>query len=359
MTSVARMFGTASFVFVVAAWPGVSSAQPQATVVLATPDEALQHALSSALQPWDIGVTTVEEPAPGASMPGAAERGRWLSTRHHALAAVWISESEAGFALWIYDGARGQVVATPLASGPPFDDVMAAEVALTVKAMLRRGPVLGSRGPDRGSSEVVSRPLPQDAPTEPSVHEEPPDEAAAHGPASDVWAVTVGGGARGLATAPQQVEPRFFVAASWWPAALEEVLGVAVAAFSGPGVEVQSGGLRGHWTDTSLVLGLQVRGSVGPLDLGLVGWAGAHLTTLEGALPAIEQRVSRLDAGPLLGLDGEIGVRLDPRLRLGLLLGGTFPLMPTTYWVGRDVAMEVSPVNLRALLALELSLTAP
>jgi hypothetical protein len=326
--SLGHRWAIASFV-ALALLPAAAGAQD--AVVLVDADPALEDALAVTLAPWGTDVRAVPGESPGSMMPGSAERGRALSEAHRALAVVWVSRSDDGFAIWIYDARHDRAIARPLPNGPPFDGATAAEVALMVKTLLRHGPVAPEAAPDAAAPETA------------------PLEAA-------LFWLSVSGGPRFFATAPDAVDARFGLSLSFWPRELESHLGIGLRAVSGPGIAVSAPRLSGHFTDTELSIFVAGRVAIaGPLELAGAAVIGVHLTTLEGRVdPA--QRASELRADAIVGADAELAIGLDRRVRLALVFGTTLPLNAQRYFVGPDLALEVSRANLSVTLALGVGL---
>lgn len=82
-------------------------------------------------------------------MPIAVDRARDIARDERADVLVWVSASDAGHALWIYDVASDHASARELEISPPFEPATAAAVALAVKTLLR-GTVIAR--PPRGSA---------------------------------------------------------------------------------------------------------------------------------------------------------------------------------------------------------------
>lgn len=326
----------------------VAAQQSPLRVVLVEPDEHLRHAVEAALEPWGMSVLPVASGSPGATMPSSAERGRALARTHDAEAVVWISRSEDGHAVWVYDGRQDRVIARPLPDGPPFDRPTAAEVALIVKTLLRQGPVA------RPLLRPASRDGIEDASPGPS--EAAPGVRATARRARE-WTLMTSVGARFAATAPDRAETRFVLWLTIWPVVLDGHLGVGLSLASGPGLAVGTPELSAHWTETALMLTLRSRLHLGDaVDLGATLGAGAHLTTLDGTLSRSGQAASVLRSNPLLAIDLVLGLRLDERLRVEARAGSSFPLRTQTYLVGEATGFELMPANVRALLSAEIAI---
>src|SRR5687768_10865434 len=80
-------------------WRGLGS---EPALLLVDPDPQLESAVRGTLQAWRTPVVVERIAGPGSTMPGSADRARLLARRRGAAAVVWISQSEEGFALWMY-----------------------------------------------------------------------------------------------------------------------------------------------------------------------------------------------------------------------------------------------------------------
>ena len=320
-------------------------AQTVHRMVLVDPDRSLRGAMRVALRPWGIEVLAVESASPGATMPSSARLGRALAERHRADAAVWISESDGGVAVWIYDARDGGVVARPLDVGPPFDAVTASEVALIVKTLLRQAPLIPPSASSEPSEEVPASP-----PSAIAAPEAPTD------PRPRPWVLRVSVGPRFAATAPDRAEARFAVGLGFWPELLERYLGFALVVTSGPGLATRNAALSAHWTDTAVLLRINGRLAIGPFDVGVGGGLGVQITTLDGTLLPSSQRTDALRFNPAAALDATLGLRLDDRVRIELAAGSSFSLSPQTYLVLDAVGLIVQPAALRVMAGLEVGL---
>ena len=127
-----------------ACWAGASPSYAQdgaRRVVLVSPGAELEQAARAALEPWSVQLTVVAGPSPGATAPFANEAARAIAEANHAGAVVWVSQHDAGYALWVFDLASHRVTERALGTGPPFDEATAAAVALSVKTLLRHSAV--------------------------------------------------------------------------------------------------------------------------------------------------------------------------------------------------------------------------
>jgi len=296
-------------------------------VAAVDPDDQLARALEVALSPWDATVVQVHIETPGATMPIAADRARSIASDAHADVLVWVSESDGGHALWIYDVASDHASARTLEAAPPFEPATAAAIALAVKTLLR-GTVVAPP-PERFGAEVV----------EPE------------------WILGTSIGAATRFTTSSLTSARVALHASLWPAGLGHRWGLSVDVEDGPGPEARSDAFSGSLTDGAARLGLGLR-------VPLAGWAtlepslgGAlHLLTLDGVVLAERTSVSlrRLDVAfePRLGLDFAF---LGGRLLVGPWVGVTVLGRWQRFLVHDAAVVEAGPVGMEGALRLALA----
>lgn len=338
------------------------SQPPPSHVAVVAPSDILLHALTQSLAAWNVQIQAVPDDNPGPSMPASSSEGRRIAGRYNALAVVWVSESESGFALWVFDQRTDRVLARPLPSGPPFDEPMAAQVALAVKTMLRSIPELApgeaapgeadppdghrpvddvneGHGSDTAEHRVTSEPAQERAPTQ---------ERDPHG-----LDVLVAGGLRGRAVTPGAPDARFLLGATLWPSGLERALGLSTFVESGPGVQSPHAELDARWTDSSLMFAVRGRLRVGThFDLGATLGFGARLTTLHGETNA-GSPVARLRVTPISRVEVELGAQLARWLRLEIRAGTLIGWSVQRYFTGNELALDVSRVSVQALIGLE------
>lgn len=358
----------AALLLVLVPMPCPVSAQepPVQRVVVVDRDGSLHEALRDALGPWRLEVVPAEVESPGATMPGAADRGVHLADAHDALAAVWISESDSGFAAWVYDARQDRVVARSLSAGPPFDEATAAEVALTVKTLLRHGPVglpamsdtegTEAVAPAEAPGRVVAVPTERRPTTRASTSSE--QEVSAQPPSSSrQWSLTAAIGARLWATTVERIEGRFAIGATLWPSSLDRRLGVALTVSSGPGLNVSTPGVAAHFTETALTLALRARMPLGRgFEGGAAAGAGAQLTSFFGTPVGLEQRRTVWRVNPLAWVAAEVAVGLGSRIRAQARAGSSFPLRRQRYLVGETVAMRLERAHLQVMVGTEIDL---
>ena len=107
------------------------------SLALIDADGELAHAISLALSPWGVTARLTHEPSPGIDLPMAAHRAAELCQRLAVGVVVWVSVTEQGSLLWIYDVETNEVITRELPERPPFSSPAAASVALSLKALLR------------------------------------------------------------------------------------------------------------------------------------------------------------------------------------------------------------------------------
>jgi hypothetical protein len=257
------------------------------------PDAELTRALEVALSTWDATVLDVRIETPGAAMPIAVERARAIALEQRADVVVWVSSSEAGYALWIYDLDSDHASARALEAAPPFEPATAAAVALAVKTLLR--------------GTVVA----------------PPPERFGAAVPEPTWRLGISVGAASRFHDNGSVEPRFGVHTSIWPGALGHRWGVSVDAEDGPGSQVQIPAFAGTLNAAALRLALGFRARLSEwIALAPSLGVALQLLTLEGAVSGAKSQgsVRRLDVG------------FDPRLGVEFaVLGGRLVFEP---WIG-------------------------
>ena len=163
---------------------------------------------------------------------------------------------------------------------------------------------------------------------------------------------------RRLSAGPTRaVEPRLGVALALWPARFGGHGGIAVGAWSGPGVAIDSADLLARFT--GLTLFAAARGRLA-LSRRLAFDAGAgvslHATGLDGFSPVhrVAARTTRLNTS--IDLDAAVAVSLGPRTELALDLAASAALRRQRYLIGGTPVLELPAVELRAGLELRVAL---
>jgi hypothetical protein len=262
-------------------------------------------------------------------MPGSADRARALAAERDVQAVVWISRSEDGFALWVYDEKDDRVLARKLSTPPPFDAATAASVALAIKTLLRH-------------SEV------------------PPPGERANEPPPEYWmSIMLLGGLRPNATSRKYIEPRFGLAATAWHSSLGESiqLGLGVGVTTGLGVPVQHASFAGRWYETSVVVAIHGRFiPVEPFDLTLIPSAGFDVNSMHGIVVEPRREAGAVRLNWLAALHGEAGYRLSRPLRVALRIGLASPFRTQSYLVHGEPIFRVASPMLDAWVGLEAGL---
>lgn len=311
----------AAMVLLSAAW--AAGADPPRVVVL-QPDDELLRAISLSLSPWGVQTAGSDAPPPQSTQPEAVQTASRIARRLGVDAVVWVSSTEHGSLLWVFDSRTGEIATRMLAETPPFDGAAAAAVALSVKTVLR--------------ASVVAPPGERFG-VEPAT---PPKER--------ISALEIGAG--GHWAGGSQVELRVELAGVVWLAAARR-LGLSAELSSGPGLtvtdtsfsgryrEIVAGGkahfrfLRGAWSSAQVSLGGAAHWST--LDGTLVaGSLGRHVTRLTGSLD-VETSVN-IDVGSGTYVGASLGAAYFPTYQRYLVEGrpvfSPWPLTTTLagYW---------------------------
>jgi hypothetical protein len=305
-------------------------------------DAELARALDIALLPWGTAIAEVHV---GGAAPMTVEHARSIAEETHADVVMWVSKSDARYAVWIYDVTSDHASLRELTTAPPFDATTAAAVALSVKALLRFTVV--APPPERFGAVV----------------EEPTWVFGLSASAADHL-----GAAPELVDQTDRLETRGGVYGSFWPAYLDHRWGLSLGVSGGLGIQVSSNDNMGP-TFVGTLTDLAVRAAIGarvPIRPWLaiepsIG-AALHFVRLdaiikEGMLPTAYPSVERVDGA------------FEPQVALSFaLLGGLFRLAP---WVGatlltawqhfhlfadRHIELTVSPVTAEAGLRAEFGL---
>jgi hypothetical protein len=255
-----------------------AAAAPHRIAVL-QPDAELHRALVLALSPWGVETLRDDTPPPS-SPPEALELAARLARQTEVEAVVWVSRTDAGSLVWVFDAHAGEVTTRMLDEVPPFDSAAAAAVALSVKTVLR--------------ASVVA----------------PPAERFGAPPVSRrrerVFALEAGAGGGPIGS--EQFDIKFELAAVLWLAAARR-LGLSLEVAYGPELELEGNGFRGSYRDIATGGRARFRILSSALSFGFSLGAAAHWTTLHGSLPedTVERSVSRVNAS----IDGELSVALS------------------------------------------------
>jgi hypothetical protein len=227
------------------------------SVALVSADAQWLRSVQIALSAWDITVIEVDASPLGSSLPDAQRNAADVAKRVHSDAVVWVSGSESGSVLWIYDVETQHVGSRVLADRQPFDEPTAAAAALSVKALLRSSALAPAPERVEGPPTFARRVL---------------------------W-IEAEAGFRFLPAAV--AEPRAALALALWPRGLDERLGFAVSGSAGLGAPVETQSpttLDVRFKDVSVSPSLRTRLRLGSAFVvePSIG-ASFHFTTLEGA----------------------------------------------------------------------------
>jgi hypothetical protein len=287
-------------------------------VVLVEADRQLEHAVSVALSPWGVAASVTYGPTPGTDLPGAARRAAGLARRLRVDAVVWVTATERGSVLWIYDLETDEVSTRELAESPPFSDPAAAAVALSLKTLLRATAVAPS-------TERFGAP------------------AQKHEPHSERLTLAAGGDVRFLARSTSEL--RGSVGGVWWfqPAPTRIGLGLSFAA--GPGVEVDHPRFTGQFRQLSLsgALTWQVVGNRW-LASSLFAGATAHLSELSGFSEPLGQGAVTRRVTPTLDAGTQIDLTLGAGINLGLGVRALYLPRYQRYLVQGEPVLELWPI---------------
>jgi hypothetical protein len=279
----------ASLVLLLLAAP--AQAAPRRVAVL-EPDLELLRALHLALSPWDV--TTVRSDVPAESLATDSIRiASDLAKQLDVEAVVWISRSERGSLLWVFDDDTGEVSTRSLAGAPPFDGAAAAAVALSVKTVLR--------------ATMIA----------------PPAErfGAQSSPPDPEHALALELGVALTLVDRHEFEPRIEAAPVFW---FMQYFGLSLEASAGPGVVLERTRYRGRHDDVAVGGEARLRLHLAPrISTAFSVGGSAHWTALRGSLDASpEVTVRRVNAS----LDAEVHatVAVGGGVYVGALLGASY-----------------------------------
>ncbi len=328
-------------------------ADTEQRVLLVAPPPRLEPAVRTALSPWPIRIVVTADAAtatdtsapvdrvraggaaPGATMPGSAERARALAAEHRAGAVVWLSDDgEGGRALWIYDSASDRTTARRLTRPPPFDDPSAAAVALTIKTLLRHSsvvPALERFGAEAARAETAGR-------------------------AARLRADSMAG-LRIRRTGAGDVEPRLGAGIRAAPGRLADFGAIAASLEVGPGVSVDDADFTGQFSDLQVSAAFLVRL---PLGRRLHVWprlgGSLHVTEIDGAIAGRPGRVRAGRVNPAVDAGASLELALRPWLSASIAAAASYGLRRQIYLVGGESVLTVPRVEVEIGVALSVSL---
>jgi hypothetical protein len=325
MTSRAGEWGVAALAVLASMGIDRDASAAAHRVAAVDPDPQVARALDVALSPWDVALVELHLESPGASMPIALDRARLIAHEANADVVVWVSSTDDGFAVWIYDAASDHASARKIEQAPPFDGPTAAGVALSVKTLLR-GTVIAPP-PERFGAAIPERP----------------------------WRLGLSFGASSRTTSTSPFEPRLGVEAS----GMARYWGGVVDVEFGPGWHPpESSALTGTVTDAAVRVGLAARlplstsVALEPSLGGALHWERLGGVVVADALPVSIDR---------LNVAFEPRIAVDVALAGGWLhLGPWFGASVLTRWqrflVHDLVVLEIQPASVQAALCAAVTL---
>ena len=300
---------------------GIAQTESQRRIVVLQPDQELLRAVSLALSPWGVETIRSDAPPPPPSQPEAVQVASRLAHELGVEAVVWVSSTERGSLLWVFDAHAGDITTRIMAETPPFDSAASASVALSIKTVLR--------------ASVVAPPAEQfgarsSAPLVPASR------------ADRVFAIELGAG--GYWVSKQQSMLRFDLAAVAWIAA-ERRFGVTLDLSSGPSLEIDEPRFRGRYREVVAAGKASCRLVHEPDVSAALAFGGAlHWSTVEGQLLAssLERSVSRLNAS--LDLETSLSLRISRATYLGASIAVAYSPAYRRYLVEGGPIFSPSPV---------------
>jgi hypothetical protein len=293
---------------------------------------ALERALRKALVPWRMRVEVIDREPPGSSMPGSSLRSGALLEELGADALVWISTGPDGTALWVED-ARSANLTTRAIHDPPFDEPLAAALALSVKT------ILASSGfaPTEARDAAQRNPDPVEVPETPAGAEpaevgsapaqrveveaaaavpEPPaprSPARASEPAATAQLVLFGA-ARFGAFQPAETGARYGLELRWFPRARDSgwqrLLWCAGRVETSTPWTLSRSNFRGQYWEFAPGLALGMMGRAAPgLQLGGSLQLALHWVSISGTRLADAAKVERSKYSPSIAARPEAGWR--------------------------------------------------
>lgn len=295
-------------------WARPASSQEHQLALLEA-DPELDHAAALALAPWGLSVEARQGDSPGAELPGAVRRAKALSGQWAVSIVVWLTSSDEGCLLWVYDAHTDSVSTRQLDACPPFSSPAAASVALTLKSLLR--PPEPAR---------VSQPTPP-----------PPVALPERQPR-----VSLRLGLEQRYVAREVAELRGVLSGVWW---LGSRWGIAIAIGRGRGVDLHGALFDAELRQTSFSPSLRWR-LLGNryVATSLLAGGGLHLLELGGKSEALGRstRASRLT--PSVDAGTEITLGLASRATLGLCVKALYFPSRERYLVHGAAVLELWPV---------------
>jgi len=305
----------------------------------------LERAMRRALVPWHMRVEVIDRKSPGSSMPRSSLRARELVAELGADALVWISTGPDGTALWVEDAQTSNLITRAIAD-PPFNEPLAAALALSVKTILassglappepaesatdRQGaaePVAtqSSAEPSSASPEQPERvevdvssdglvPPAARAPEAAAPASAPRETAQPPAPAASAQLVLFGA-ARFGAFRPAETGARYGLELRWFPRAeaesWERLLWCAASVETSTPWTLSRSTFRGQYWELAPALALGMGGSAaGGLHLGISFQFALHWVSISGTRLDDGAKVDKSRYSPALAARPEVGWRL-------------------------------------------------
>jgi len=288
------------------------------SVALIDADDELAHAILLALSPWGVTARLTHDPSPGVDLPMAAHRAAALCQQLGVSVLVWVSTSEQGSLLWIYDATTHEVITRELPERPPFSSPTAASVALSLKALLRTTPL----------APPVERPHAPPA-VPPPVTDRLTLDASANVRLFAPGSTLVYGGIGGL----------------WWFRPGPARLGVGLSFGSSLDVAIERANFSGSYHEQSLSATLtgQFMGNR-LLRSWLFGGFTAHFSELLGVSNTVQQAAESHRIVPSLDAGSDVAFLLAGGLHLGLFVKGSYLPRPQRYLVQGETVLGLRPI---------------
>jgi len=288
------------------------------SVALIDADEELAHAVLLALSPWGVTARLTHEPSPGVDLPMAAHRAAALCQQLTVSVLVWVSPSEQGSLLWIYDAETHEVITRELPERPPFSSPAAASVALSLKALLRT---------TRVAPPIERLVAPPGVPL----------------PATDRLTLEASANARFFAPRSTLIYGR--IGGLWWFRPGPTRLGAGLFFGSSASVALETANFSGNYRELSLSAALtaQLLGNR-LLRSSFFGGFTAHFSELFGVSNAVGQAAESNRVVPSLDAGSDFALMLGGGLHLGLGVKASYLPRPQRYLVQGETVLSLWPI---------------
>jgi len=288
------------------------------SVALIDADEELAHAVLLALSPWGVTARLTHEPSPGVDLPMAAHRAAALCQQLSVSVVVWVSASEQGSLLWIYDAQTNEVITRELAERPPFSSPAAASVALSLKALLRTtkvAPPIERQGSPAGVPPRATNRLTLEA----------SGNVRFFAPDSTLVYAGIGG--------------------LWWFGPGPARLGAGLSFGSSAGVAIESANFSGNYRELSLSAALagQLVGNRW-LRSSLFGGFTAHYSELFGVSNVVGEAAESNRLVPSVDAGSDVAFMLGGGMHLGLGVKASYLPRPQRYLVQGETVLSLWPI---------------